>query len=575
MSRLSIVYDRFLLIMLATIALAMALPASGAVAETLHAVSTLAIALLFFLHGARLPREAIIAGLAHWRLHLLVLAVTFVFFPLLGAGLKLVLPSRWIGPELMLGVLFLCALPSTVQSSIAFTAIAHGNVAAAVCSASLSNLVGVFLTPVLATALMSGGGEVTVSVDSILRIILQLALPFVAGHLARPWLARWLERRRNLLAWTDRGTVLLVVYLAISASVIEGLWRMLPWASLAVLFAIVSAILATALLFTHRLSLASRIQARGPHCHRVLRLQEEPGQRHPDCQCAVCRQPGTRHDRAAGVDLPPDPADRLRGDCAALCAGPALILALQRDPNLRSYFRLRVILAQTDAHAVRSTSSTPNPVLDSQARHAHELVHVVGDQGQACAARMTGNMQIVHAYRLPACFKLGAYASVVLRCLGVIGQHFHAAAKVFNGRQVVADLAAFLCAVQQLCQSDRGNGHAVGVGVERTKHFDGTALEHVNDDVGVKQIAQHSQHRPIRLRLAGTFDQEILADLGAIVKEAVPGIVQRSNDALGTARPYPHLAHTFGQAQLGWQSHRLSAIVGEHGGGGHGFASLE
>lgn len=81
MSRLSIVYDRFLLIMLATIALAMALPASGAVAETLHAVSTLAIALLFFLHGARLPREAIIAGLAHWRLHLLVLAVTFVFFP--------------------------------------------------------------------------------------------------------------------------------------------------------------------------------------------------------------------------------------------------------------------------------------------------------------------------------------------------------------------------------------------------------------------------------------------------------------------------------------------------------------
>lgn len=255
MSRLSIVYDRFLLIMLATIALAMALPASGEVAETLHAVSALAITFLFFLHGARLPREAIIAGLAHWRLHLLVLAVTFVFFPLLGAVLKLVLSSRWIGPELMLGVLFLCALPSTVQSSIAFTAFAHGNVAAAVCSASLSNLVGVFLTPVLATALMSGGGEVTVSVDSILRIILQLALPFVAGHLARPWLARWLERRRNLLAWTDRGTVLLVVYLAISASVIEGLWRMLPWASLAVLFAIVSAILATALLFTHRLSL--------------------------------------------------------------------------------------------------------------------------------------------------------------------------------------------------------------------------------------------------------------------------------------------------------------------------------
>lgn len=255
MSRFSIVYDRFLIAMLATVGLAMLLPASGAVAESLRAVSTLAIALLFFLHGARLPREAIIAGLAHWRLHLLVLAVTFAFFPLLGIAIKHVLPSVWIGPELMLGVLFLCALPSTVQSSIAFTSMAHGNVAAAVCSASLSNLAGVLLTPLLAACLLGGNGETSLSVNAITRIVLQLALPFVAGHLARPWLARLLERRRSLLAWTDRGTVLLVVYLAISASVIEGLWRQLPFTSLAALFLIVGAILATALLFTHCLSL--------------------------------------------------------------------------------------------------------------------------------------------------------------------------------------------------------------------------------------------------------------------------------------------------------------------------------
>lgn len=255
MSRFSIVYDRFLSAMLATVGLAMLLPASGAVAESLHAVSTLAIALLFFLHGARLPREAIVAGLTHWRLHLLVLAVTFVFFPLLGIAIKHALPPAWIGSELMLGVLFLSALPSTVQSSIAFTSMAHGNVAAAVCSASLSNLAGVLLTPLLAACLLGGNGETSLSVNALTRIVLQLALPFVAGHLARPWLARWLERRRSLLAWTDRGTVLLVVYLAISASVIEGLWRQLPFTSLTALFLIVGAILATALLFTHCLSL--------------------------------------------------------------------------------------------------------------------------------------------------------------------------------------------------------------------------------------------------------------------------------------------------------------------------------
>lgn len=253
MPRLSIVYDRFLLAMLATIGLAMLLPASGDVADGLHGASMLGIALLFFLHGARLPREVIIAGFARWQLHLLVLAITFVCFPLIGITLNHVLPVEWIGPELMLGILFLCSLPSTVQSSIAFTSIAHGNVAAAVCSASLSNLAGVLLTPLLVTALASQSAHFAFGLEAIASIVFQLALPFVAGHLVRPWLARWLERRRSLLAWTDRGTVLLVIYLAISTSVINGIWQELPLPALAVLILILIAILAAALLLTFAL----------------------------------------------------------------------------------------------------------------------------------------------------------------------------------------------------------------------------------------------------------------------------------------------------------------------------------
>ena len=135
--------------------------------------TNLGIALLFFLHGARLSRQAVIDGLTNWRLHLTVLMITFVAFPPLGL-LITHLPMWVLSPTLASGVLFLCCLPSTMQSSIAFTSIARGNIAAAVCAASASNLFGILLTPLLVGTLMGatkasrqrtihsrGGGDAT------------------------------------------------------------------------------------------------------------------------------------------------------------------------------------------------------------------------------------------------------------------------------------------------------------------------------------------------------------------------------------------------------------------------------
>src|SRR6185437_11815456 len=136
---------------------------------------TAAITLLFFLQGVRLQRSAVLAGMTHWRLQLLTLACTFVLFPLVGVALRAVFP-HFLEDSLWLGVVYLCALPSTVQSSIAFTSVARGNVAAAICSASFSNLIGIVLTPLLVTVfLVSGGG---VSFDSVRDIVLQLLVPF-------------------------------------------------------------------------------------------------------------------------------------------------------------------------------------------------------------------------------------------------------------------------------------------------------------------------------------------------------------------------------------------------------------
>ncbi len=234
--------DNFTLSLLATVALASLWPCRGGAARAFDVITDVAIALLFFLHGAKLPRAAIMRGLKHWQLHLCVFASTFVLFPLLGLALR-PLGHALLTPELYLGVLFVCMLPSTVQSSIAFTSIAGGNVAAAVVSASMSNLLGIVLTPLLVGLLLAsrGGGP---SWHGVLSIVLQLLLPFVLGHVARRWIGGLVDRHKPLLGLTDQGTILLVVYSAFSAAVVGGLWRDTPLSALLATLAICALLLA-------------------------------------------------------------------------------------------------------------------------------------------------------------------------------------------------------------------------------------------------------------------------------------------------------------------------------------------
>lgn len=238
--------DPFALALLITVGLGSFLPCRGEVARGFDLVTVAAIALLFFLHGAKLSRQAIMAGAMHWRLHLLIFASTFILFPVLGFLAK-PLGSSLIPPELYLGVLFLCALPSTVQSSIAFTSIAGGNIPAAICSASASNLFGVVLTPLLVGLLMKTQGGHGAMLDSVMGIVTQILLPFVAGQIARTWIGGWVTRHKILTRCVDQGSILLVVYTAFSEAVIEGLWRQIPLAALGWLVVINAALLAIVL----------------------------------------------------------------------------------------------------------------------------------------------------------------------------------------------------------------------------------------------------------------------------------------------------------------------------------------
>ncbi|MFB8008609.1 bile acid:sodium symporter family protein [Nocardia sp. NPDC056000] len=221
--------DGFILSILAVVGLASIFPARGDAADIVSWLTKIAIALLFLLYGARLSSHEALTGLKHWRLHLTVLACTFVLFPILGVAARVLVPHI-LTEDLYTGLLFLCLVPSTVQSSIAFTSIAKGNVAGAIVSATLSNLLGVFLTPALVILLMNTTGQARVDLSSVLDIVLQLLVPFCVGQLIRPKVKGFLSRYAEPTKLVDRGSILLVVYSAFSAGMVEGIWHaMSPW----------------------------------------------------------------------------------------------------------------------------------------------------------------------------------------------------------------------------------------------------------------------------------------------------------------------------------------------------------
>jgi sodium/bile acid cotransporter 7 len=236
------ILDPFTLTLVTVVLLASFFPARGEFVPFFEHLTTAAIALLFFMHGAKLSREAIISGGGHWRLHLWVMCSTFIVFPALGVLFAWWAPIN-VDPALYTGFIYLCILPATVQSAIAFTSLAGGNVAAAVCSASASSLLGIFISPLLVGLLMNmhGAGG---SLEQVGKIMLQLLLPFVLGHLSRPWIGAWVARHKKWISKTDQTSILLVVYSAFSEAVVNGIWHKVGPGSLLFIVAVSVVLLA-------------------------------------------------------------------------------------------------------------------------------------------------------------------------------------------------------------------------------------------------------------------------------------------------------------------------------------------
>ncbi|SMO52278.1 bile acid:sodium symporter family protein [Paracoccus laeviglucosivorans] len=237
--------DGYMLLLIGTAILGLVLPAKGIAAEILSHVTFWAVTLLFFIYGAKLDPAAVKAGLLNLRLQSLTFLATYLLFPVLGVLLAAIF-GPLLGTAMTMGVLFLAVLPSTVQSSIAFTSMSGGNIPAAICAASLSNIVGVVLTPLLVAKLLhvEGGG---VSLDAIEKIGLQILLPFVVGQIVRPWIGEFVKKHKLLTMVVDRGSILLIVYAAFSAGTVSGLWSQIPAQSMVLSFVVISIFLALAM----------------------------------------------------------------------------------------------------------------------------------------------------------------------------------------------------------------------------------------------------------------------------------------------------------------------------------------
>lgn len=213
--------DPLILLIIAAVVVAIVLPARGDFAEWFATATNIAIAFLFFLYGARLSTQEAVKGLLHWRLHLLILAFTFLVFPIIGVALRPL--SGLIGEGMYMGILFMTLVPSTVQSSVAFTSIARGNYAGAIVAASTSNLAGVLMTPLLVMLFMSAGNGINVDAQVFIDIAVLLLLPFILGQVLRRWVKGWAASKATKIV--DRGSITMVVYSAFSAGMVAGVWQ--------------------------------------------------------------------------------------------------------------------------------------------------------------------------------------------------------------------------------------------------------------------------------------------------------------------------------------------------------------
>lgn len=221
LKNLSNYFDGFVLTLISILIIGILVPVPASWTNFLTQLGTWAVTILFLVYGMRLRTSEVWAGLTNYRLQGSVFICTFLLFPIAGLALSTA-ATPLLGATFALGLLYLSLLPSTVQSSVSFTSIAGGNVAGAVCAATISNISGMLLTPALVWLFI--GASSGIDASSVVDVLLKLLLPFCVGQILQPWVGDWVRGRKFLTRAVDRGTILIVVAASITGATARGLW---------------------------------------------------------------------------------------------------------------------------------------------------------------------------------------------------------------------------------------------------------------------------------------------------------------------------------------------------------------
>lgn len=211
--------DWFLPALAAVILIARVFPDAGTRSApfSLDTLSGYGITVIFFFYGLRQDPQRFIQGLENWKLHALIQAATFVLFPVL-AFLLLPFFSEGMHDPIWKGIYFLCVLPSTVSTSVVMVSVAGGNIPAAIFNASLSGILGVFITPLWMSILLqssNGGPELSVILS---KLTIQILLPVAMGILLHSRLGSFAEKNKKRLRVFDQLVILSIVYISFARS---------------------------------------------------------------------------------------------------------------------------------------------------------------------------------------------------------------------------------------------------------------------------------------------------------------------------------------------------------------------
>jgi len=211
-------FNGFFLCLLLMVFLAWLFPEVGSKNSVLplDKVTFYGVSVIFFFYGLRLSPEKLKTGLQSWRLHIVIQTTTFILFPVIA-----IVVIHFFGSAtepLWLGFFYLAALPSTVSSSVVMVSIAGGNMPAAIFNASISSIIGIFITPLWMTLYGERAeGDINLS-TVIVKLSFQVLLPVILGLFLHGKLGTWAEKHKNGLKNFDQLIILLIVFTAFSES---------------------------------------------------------------------------------------------------------------------------------------------------------------------------------------------------------------------------------------------------------------------------------------------------------------------------------------------------------------------